>query len=59
MAASTFLIDLEPLRNHWRWLIALGIAGRILGEEKMLAEELEGYSDYRKKVRYRLIPHVW
>ena len=31
MAASTFLIDLEPLRNHWRWLIALGIALVVLG----------------------------
>jgi protein-S-isoprenylcysteine O-methyltransferase Ste14 len=28
-------------------------------EEKMLAEELEGYTDYQKKVRYRLIPYVW
>jgi protein-S-isoprenylcysteine O-methyltransferase Ste14 len=40
-------------------LISLGIVGRILGEEKMLSEELEGYSDYRRKVRYRLVPHVW
>src|SRR5262249_9499088 len=35
------------------------IAGRILGEEKMLAEELEGDADYRKKVTYRLIPFIW
>jgi protein-S-isoprenylcysteine O-methyltransferase Ste14 len=32
---------------------------RILGEEKMLVDELEGYEDYRKKVRYRLIPFIW
>jgi protein-S-isoprenylcysteine O-methyltransferase Ste14 len=35
------------------------VAGRIVGEEKMLADELEGYADYTKKVRYRLIPCVW
>jgi protein-S-isoprenylcysteine O-methyltransferase Ste14 len=35
------------------------IAFRIVGEEKMLVEELEGYEDYRKRVKYRLIPLVW
>jgi protein-S-isoprenylcysteine O-methyltransferase Ste14 len=37
----------------------LVIAGRIIGEEKMLVEELEGYEDYKKKVKYRLLPLVW
>jgi protein-S-isoprenylcysteine O-methyltransferase Ste14 len=32
---------------------------RIIGEEKMLFNELDGYADYRKKVKYRLIPFVW
>lgn len=32
---------------------------RIIGEEKMLTEELEGYCDYKKKVKYRLIPLIW
>jgi protein-S-isoprenylcysteine O-methyltransferase Ste14 len=35
------------------------LVGRILGEEKMLVNELEGYEDYKKKVKYRLIPFVW
>jgi protein-S-isoprenylcysteine O-methyltransferase Ste14 len=35
------------------------LAYRILGEETMLAQELEGYSDYQQKVAYRLIPYVW
>ncbi len=35
------------------------IAARIKGEEKFLAEELEGYKEYKNKVRYRLIPFVW
>jgi len=32
---------------------------RILGEEKLLARDLEGYQAYREKVQYRLVPHVW
>lgn len=32
---------------------------RIIGEEKMLTEELEGYAEYKKKVKYRLIPFIW
>jgi len=40
--------------------VAFGVlVGRIMGEEKMLMNELEGYSAYRNKVRYRLIPFVW
>lgn len=35
------------------------IATRIKGEEELLLKELEGYSDYKQKVRYRLIPFVW
>ncbi len=35
------------------------LAGRIIGEEKMLVNELEGYEEYKQKVRYRLIPFVW
>jgi protein-S-isoprenylcysteine O-methyltransferase Ste14 len=35
------------------------VAGRIVGEEKMLTDELEGYASYKKKVRYRLVPFVW
>lgn len=32
---------------------------RIINEEKVLEAGLEGYSDYKKKVKYRLIPFVW
>ncbi len=32
---------------------------RIINEEKVLAEGLEGYADYKKKVKYRLIPLIW
>jgi protein-S-isoprenylcysteine O-methyltransferase Ste14 len=32
---------------------------RIVGEEVMLLRELEGYRDYCKKVRFRLVPFIW
>ena len=31
----------------------------IKNEEKFLEENLEGYKDYKSKVRYRLIPFIW
>jgi protein-S-isoprenylcysteine O-methyltransferase Ste14 len=40
-------------------LLTLILAGRIAGEERLLVRELPGYAEYRKKVRYRLIPFVW
>ncbi len=35
------------------------IVVRILNEEKVLESGLEGYKEYKKKVKYRLIPFVW
>ena len=32
---------------------------RILNEDKVLSRELHGYTDYMKKVKYRLIPFIW
>ena len=32
---------------------------RILNEEKVLTDGLEGYAEYKTKVKYRLIPFVW
>jgi protein-S-isoprenylcysteine O-methyltransferase Ste14 len=32
---------------------------RILDEERVLAKELPGYTEYEHKVRYRLVPHLW
>ena len=32
---------------------------RIINEEKLLEKELEGYIEYKKKVKYRLIPFIW
>ena len=35
------------------------IAKRIKNEEAVLEKELVGYSEYKKKVKYRLIPFIW
>lgn len=35
------------------------IAKRIRNEEKVLEEGLEGYSEYKKKVKYRILPLIW
>ena len=35
------------------------IVFRIIYEEKILEKELEGYIEYKKKVKYRLIPYIW
>jgi protein-S-isoprenylcysteine O-methyltransferase Ste14 len=35
------------------------IAVRIKHEEAMLEKELEGYSEYKEKVKYKLIPFIY
>lgn len=51
------------LGSLWSFLIFLHypvlIVCRIINEEKLLTAELEGYGEYKKKVKYRLIPFVW
>ena len=44
-------------------LVMLGyipiIAKRINHEEQILEDGLEGYKEYKKKVRYKIIPGLW
>jgi len=35
------------------------IAQRIKNEEEVLSAELEGYAEYKMRVKYRLIPFIW
>lgn len=35
------------------------ISKRITGEEALLEKELKGYKEYKKKVKYKLIPFIW
>lgn len=51
------------LGSLWAFLCfvpyAAVIVVRILDEEKLLEKELTGYSEYKQKVKYRLLPFVW
>ena len=40
-------------------LYPVAIIARIGNEEKVLEEGLLGYKEYKKKVKYRLVPFVW
>ena len=35
------------------------IAKRIKNEEEVLCRELEGYEEYKQKVKYRMLPFIW
>jgi protein-S-isoprenylcysteine O-methyltransferase Ste14 len=39
--------------------LTLLLMARIAGEEAMLLRDLDGYRDYCKKVRFRLVPFLW
>ena len=51
------------LDSYWGLLAVVPavavFALRIADEEKMLRQELDGYDEYTRKVRYRLVPGVW
>lgn len=62
--AILFAISMPiALGSYWAALTALAIfpllVWRIIDEEKFLAADLPGYSDYCTKVRYRLIPGLF
>ena len=66
MYSATLLLFLSMplvLGSFYSFLIFLAypfiIAKRIKGEEAFLEKELEGYTEYKQKVKYRLIPFVW
>ena|ERR1035437_1178144 len=39
--------------------LILVIIWRLLDEEKILKKNLLGYLEYQKRVKYRLVPHIW
>lgn len=66
MYAATLLLFLSMpivLGSVYAFVIFLAypfiIAKRIKHEEKFLEEELDGYRDYKRKVKFRLIPFIW
>jgi protein-S-isoprenylcysteine O-methyltransferase Ste14 len=64
-AAAIWLFLGIPLALGSWWSVALLIPflpvllWRLLDEERILARDLPGYTDYMRRVPYRLVPRVW
>ena len=66
MYAATLLLFLSMplvLASPWSFAIILLyipiIALRIRNEEQVLERELKGYTEYKQRVRYKVIPFIW
>ena len=66
MYTATILMFLAmPLvmESWWAFLVmvpyVIAIVTRIKDEEMLLTKELEGYQEYKEKVRWKLIPYIW
>jgi len=66
MYAATLLLFLSMplvLASPWSFAIMLLyipiIALRIRNEEQVLERELKGYTEYKQRVRYKVIPYIW
>lgn len=63
-SASLYLIG-TPLALGSLWglvalvLIVPALIWRLLDEERLLARDLPGYTEYQRRVRYRLLPGIW
>lgn len=64
-AVTILLFLMMPLvLGSWYALIAFAvypavIVVRLKDEEALLTRELPGYEEYKKKVKYRIIPFIW
>ena len=64
MATILLFLAMPVVLGSWYALIVFGfypviIVVRLLDEEKLLSRELPGYEEYKKKVRYRILPFIW
>jgi protein-S-isoprenylcysteine O-methyltransferase Ste14 len=64
IGAIILMIGMPLALGSWWGLLmfVIGVAGiiwRIFDEERFLSSNLAGYTEYKNKVRYRLIPFVW
>lgn len=63
--AATFLfLSIPVVLGSWFALIIFAVfpallIARIKNEEEVLEKGLKGYAEYKKKVKYRLIPFIW
>lgn len=64
MATLALFLAMPLVLGSWYALVVFCaypaiIVVRLKDEEALLTRELPGYSEYKKKVRFRLIPFVW
>jgi protein-S-isoprenylcysteine O-methyltransferase Ste14 len=62
--ALVLLSGVSPALGSWWGLspiipFILILAWRLIDEEKFLESHLKGYTEYEKKVKYRLLPLIW
>ena len=64
LASVLMFLSIPLVMGSWYALIPFAfypllMVVRILDEEKLLTAELLGYEEYKRKVKYRMIPFIW
>ena len=64
LASVLMFLSIPLVMGSWYALIPFAfypvlMVVRILDEEKLLTAELSGYEEYKRKVKFRLIPFIW
>ena len=64
LASVLMFLSIPLVMGSWYALIPFAfypllMVVRILDEEKLLTAELSGYEEYKRKVKYRMIPFIW
>lgn len=64
LASILMFLSIPLVMGSWYALIPFAfypllMVVRILDEEKLLTAELSGYEEYKRKVKYRMIPFIW
>jgi len=64
MATILLFLMMPLILGSWYSLIAFAfypviILVRLKDEEALLTRELPGYADYKRKVKYRILPFIW
>lgn len=64
MATIVLFLMMPIILGSWYALVVFTvypaiIIARLKDEERLLTRELPGYGEYKKKVRYRILPFIW
>jgi len=62
--AIWLLLGIPLALGAWWWTLLIipflpVLLWRLLDEERILCRDLPGYTEYTRRVRYRLIPYIW